>query len=112
MDTIGAVAPINLCAAGGVRVRIGIRSANVEQKMMTYEEQEQARQERLSEVGTEPDCPFCGKPRVARSSYIRCNQCGVNWGAGEDIMRDPRLSHIKTIAPTNQAQSDGVLIAM
>lgn len=47
--------------------------------MLTYEEQEALRRDRLSEVGTEPPCPFCRKPRVGRNNYIRCNQCGVNW---------------------------------
>jgi ribosomal protein L37AE/L43A len=47
--------------------------------MLIYEEQELNRQERLNEVGTEPPCPFCQRPRVARSDYIRCNPCGVNW---------------------------------
>lgn len=36
-------------------------------------------QERINEEGIEPDCPFCHKPRVSRSDYIRCNRCGVNW---------------------------------
>ena len=46
---------------------------------MTHEQQEAARRERLAEVGTEPPCPFCQKPRVSRSDYIRCNKCGANW---------------------------------
>lgn len=37
------------------------------------------REERMNELGTEPPCPFCQKPRVTRSDYIRCNRCGVNW---------------------------------
>jgi ribosomal protein L37AE/L43A len=47
--------------------------------MLTLEQQEANRSERLAEKGTMPPCPFCGTPRVARSDYIRCNQCGVNW---------------------------------
>jgi ribosomal protein L37AE/L43A len=47
--------------------------------MMTAEIREQLRRERLSEVGAEPECPWCKRPRVARSDYIRCNGCGVNW---------------------------------
>lgn len=47
--------------------------------MLTYEQQEANRQDRLNEVGTEPACPFCGRPRVSRSDYIRCNPCVVNW---------------------------------
>lgn len=46
---------------------------------MTEAEQIEARQFRVSEIGTEPNCPFCGTPRVERTSYIRCNPCGVNW---------------------------------
>ena len=60
----------------------------MEQKMMTYEEQEQARQERLNEVGTMPPCPFCQRPRVARSDYIRCNRCGINWLLEESHLPD------------------------
>lgn len=58
--------------------------------MLTYEQQEANRQERLAEVGTEPACPFCQTPRVKRNDYIRCNPCGVNWLNGEDITTDPR----------------------
>jgi len=47
--------------------------------MLTYQDQELNRQERMSEVGTEPPCPFCHQPRVMRSDYVRCNLCGVNW---------------------------------
>ena len=46
---------------------------------MTINEQEAARQERLSEVGTLSPCPFCGKARVQRNTYVRCNPCGINW---------------------------------
>lgn len=60
--------------------------------MLTYEEQEANRQDRLNEVGTEPPCPFCQRPRVSRPAgqYIRCNPCGTNWLNGEDISVDPR----------------------
>lgn len=51
----------------------------MEIRTMTLKEQEEARQERLNEVGTEPPCPWCKRPRVSRSDYIRCNLCGVNW---------------------------------
>ena len=47
------------------------------------------REQRLAEVGTKPPCPFCGKPRVQRSSYIRCNPCGMNWGEEQDIFLHP-----------------------
>lgn len=48
-------------------------------EMMTPAQQEAARQERLAEVGTLSECPFCGKTRVRRSDYIRCNPCAINW---------------------------------
>ena len=47
--------------------------------MVTREELEASRQAMLNEVGTLPPCPWCGKPRVQRSTYIRCNPCGTNW---------------------------------
>ena len=61
------------------------------------------REERLAEQGTEPDCPFCHRPRVLRSSYVRCNLCGINWLAEEMhlpdyLNRDPRVA--RRIAPT------------
>ena len=65
--------------------------------MLTYEDQELNRLDRLNEVGTEPLCPFCHKPRVSRSDYIRCNPCGVNWLAEEMSLpnylnMDPRVA--------------------
>lgn len=57
-------------------------------KMLTYEEQESERRERLNEKGTMPPCPFCHRPRVARSDYIRCNPCGINWLVEESHLRD------------------------
>jgi hypothetical protein len=59
---------------------------------LTYEEQELLRQDRLNEKGTAPPCPLCGRPRVQRSDYIRCNPCGMNWLKGEDLTKDARLS--------------------
>jgi hypothetical protein len=64
---------------------------------MTVKEQEAERQERLNEQGTEPPCPFCNRPRVARNTYIRCNPCGVNWlneemGLPNYLERDPRVA--------------------
>jgi ribosomal protein L37AE/L43A len=47
--------------------------------MEAAEQQALDRRERLNEVGREPPCPFCKRPRVSRSDYIRCNPCGVNW---------------------------------
>jgi ribosomal protein L37AE/L43A len=63
--------------------------------MMTFEEQEAARQERLNEVGTREPCPMCGRARVQRSDYVRCNPCGTNWLAGEDLTKDARLSRVQ-----------------
>lgn len=57
--------------------------------MLTFEEQEQARQDRMNEAGTEPPCPMCKKPRVTRTDYIRCNPCGLNWSEGQAIDRHP-----------------------
>jgi hypothetical protein len=70
---------------------------------MSFAHQEEARQERLAEAGTMPPCPFCLKPRVQRSDYVRCNPCGTNWLRGEDLIRDPRLSRIKATQPTEMA---------
>lgn len=47
--------------------------------MLTPQLQELTNQDRRNEVGTEPPCPFCKRPRVSRSNYIRCNPCGTNW---------------------------------
>jgi hypothetical protein len=65
--------------------------------MLTYEEQEANRQDRLNEVGTLSPCPFCRKPRVQRSDYVRCNPCGINWLDEEMhlpnyLSRDPRVA--------------------
>ncbi len=49
----------------------------------------QTKEERLAEVGTEAPCPFCQRPRVTRSTYIRCNPCGMNWFKDQDISRHP-----------------------
>jgi ribosomal protein L37AE/L43A len=59
-------------------------------EQVTYAEQEESRRERLSEVGTEPPCPFCQRPRVKRTDYTRCNRCGENWLMGEDLMGSPK----------------------
>jgi hypothetical protein len=36
-------------------------------------------------------CPFCHLPRCQRSDYIRCQHCGVNWLAGEDLNHNPSI---------------------
>jgi hypothetical protein len=64
---------------------------------LTYEEQEAMREIRRNEPGTEPPCPFCSRPRVARTDYVRCNPCGVNWLDSEmhlpDYLNlDPRVA--------------------
>ena len=69
--------------------------------MLTIEDQELNRLERLAEKGAEPACPFCRRPRVLRSDYIRCNVCGVNWAAGEMhlpnyLNMDPRVARTKS----------------
>lgn len=70
IGAFGALA--NLCAVENASLHTG---GNV----LTYEDQEANRLERMNEVGTEPLCPFCQKPRVSRSDYVRCNPCAVNW---------------------------------
>ena len=59
--------------------------------------------ERVDEPGDEPDCPFCGKPRVTRSSYIRCNHCGLNWGPETDIFLDPRTKATGFVMPVEDS---------
>ena len=82
------------CSVLTAGVRIGIRSESVES--MTEVMREQLRLAYLNEAGTEPPCPWCKSPRVARSDYIRCNRCGVNWLNEEMHLpryldRDPRV---------------------
>lgn len=78
------------------------------------------REQRLNESGDQPPCPFCLRPRVTRSTYIRCNPCGVNWSTRkedeEDISKDPRLSRpsitlIMAIKPPNTVTNDGAATA-
>ena len=64
---------------------------------MTPKQQDEARQFRLDEVGTEPPCPFCRRPRVLRSDYVRCNPCGINWLAEEMHLPD-YLNHDPRVA--------------
>ena len=77
--------------------------------MLTYEQQELNRVDRLNEVGTEPPCPFCQKPRVLRSDYIRCNPCGVNWAMSEMwipnyLSKDPRVVRTEAAHMGNSTQ--------
>jgi hypothetical protein len=64
----------------------------------------QTREERLVEVGTMPPCPYCEKPRVQRSLYVRCNPCGKNWVQGSDLSKHP---HTRTTSPLPTETSDG-----
>lgn len=85
--------------------------------MPTVEQQEASRQEYLGELGTEPACPFCRRPRVKRSDYTRCNPCGVNWLEEEDLSRNPKAERwekllasarsTRDIGSTATAQSSG-----
>ena len=72
--------------------------------MLTYEEQELNRQDRLNEKGTEPPCPFCKRPRVSRSDYIRCHPCGVNW-LNEEMHFPDYLSSDPLLARTKNART-------
>ena len=63
-----------------------------------------------SEVGTEPNCPFCQTPRVSRSDYIRCNPCGINWldserHLSEYLDRNPAAARTGTRIPRSAATS-------
>jgi hypothetical protein len=67
-----------------------------------YEHQEAMREEARAEPGTEPPCPWCGRPRVLRSNYVRCLPCGVNWLAEEmhlpDYLNmDPRTARTRAV---------------
>ena len=75
------------------------------------QEQDEARKERLAEVGTEPPCPFCAKPRVRRSDYTRCNRCGMNWQDGENLSLDPRASRTRITVPCRTGKNTGAAIA-
>ena len=91
------------------RVLRGTRRGQVEIKTLTYEQQEANRQDRLNEVGTEPPCPFCKRPRVMRSDYIRCNPCGVNWLAEEMGLKnylnlDPRVARTRSAHTVNSTR--------
>lgn len=67
--------------------------------------------QRVNEVGTEPPCPFCERPRVLRSNYTRCNPCGKNWLIGEDLTKDPRASRMRVTAYLPTETSDGARTA-
>lgn len=73
-------------------------------RMLTDEERELCRQDRLNEVGSEEPCPLCGRPRVTRSCYVRCNPCGLNWEDGTDLSVHPRT---RTAKPDPTRAIDG-----
>ncbi len=81
---------------------------------LTLEQQEQNRQDRLNEVGTEPPCPLCGVARVQRSTYVRCLRDGLNWLAGEDLSRNPKSERWERVlmeARRQNAQRQGTTSA-
>jgi len=66
---------------------------------------EMTAKQRREEKGAEPPCPFCKKPRVQRSDYVRCNSCGVNWldleiNLPNYLGRDPRVARALMEAAT------------
>ncbi len=64
------------------------------------------RDQLAKEVGTEAPCPMCQTPRVTRSDYIRCNQCGVNWlQGGENQSLDPRVERYHALMATARSKS-------
>jgi ribosomal protein L37AE/L43A len=66
--------------------------------------------DRMSEVGTEPPCPFCQRPRVKRSDYVRCTYCGLNWLRDQNLSRNPNLN-IRDIARLEKGTDSGALPA-
>jgi ribosomal protein L37AE/L43A len=79
--------------------------------VLTAEAMEAARLASINEPGSEPPCPFCGRPRVRRSDYTRCNQCGTNWLDGEDLARDPRNARMRVIASAPMGTKSGAQTA-
>lgn len=77
--------------------------------MELLEAMKMTREERLNEVGKESPCPFCQRPRVARSSYTRCNRCGINWLDEEMhlpnyLSLDPRIARLGRVATVDEAK--------
>ena len=69
------------------------------------------RQFLAEEAGSEPACPFCQTPRVRRSDYIRCNDCGVNWLDSETrlpnyLNRNPNAARTVIAAKQSAATSE------
>ena len=65
----------------------------------------QAIKDSLNAPGTLSPCPFCGVPRHQRSDYVRCQPCGVNWLAGEDLNKDPRNARMAAFIANARAHS-------
>lgn len=54
----------------------------------------------IEKGGKLPPCPQCGVPRVQRSNYVRCCGCALNWMAGENLDRDPRIERFEKMKAT------------
>ena len=61
-----------------------------------------------TEVGTEPACPFCKRPRLRRSDYIRCTPCGLNWNYDQDIFEHPHRRTTPVTGSTKPGQDTTV----
>ena len=75
--------------------------------MLTYEEQEAAREQRMEFYrtgGTLSPCPLCGVKRHQMTEYVRCHLCGVNWERDEDLSQDPRIERYRKVRFPNGAQ--------
>ncbi len=79
----------------------------LDQKTMTEEDRAANRIDRLNEPGTLSRCPYCQRPRVQRSTYIRCNPCGINW-LDEEMHLPNYLNLDPRVARGRQRQSAGM----
>lgn len=52
-------------------------------------------------------CPFCRKARSQRSTYIRCQPCGVNWFDGEDLSKDPKIARFAAVIAAGRKAGAG-----
>lgn len=83
----------------GSSVKLALEKLS-KQIMLDEDDREALREMRRNEEGTEPPCPMCGRPRVKRSDYIRCNPCATNWLDEErdlpDYLNlDPRVARLR-----------------
>lgn len=88
----------------------------MEQSVFTLEMQEAARRAARDEPGTEPPCPWCKRPRVLRSDYIRCNGCMTNWLVEEmhlpDYLNlDPRVARSRAARMGSSTKPTAVSLA-